>query len=129
MSSEWAWGKTGARLQQPLSTLLISMVLFCFIHQMTIMLFVCEVIIPSMAELDKALHQIYNFTMTWLHILYYVNIVPNNGQLFVWLKRHIENMVYISLVVDRIVLLVTELVGYTRHFTEDQHIAEDQLFN
>lgn len=49
----------GARLQQPLKVLLISMVLFCFIHQITIMLLVCEVIIPSMAELDEALRHIY----------------------------------------------------------------------
>lgn len=125
-------------VQQPLKVLLVSMVMFSFLHQTTIMFFVCQVAItPFVYGLYLTLKQLFYFTnvvnlssVTWLSILYYINIVPNNGQLFIWIKRRIKNVVYFGLVLDRGIVLTAGVLDYVSTLRpEEQPLNSSSSFN
>ncbi|CAB1346972.1 unnamed protein product [Coregonus sp. 'balchen'] len=83
------------------------------------------------------MRQLFYFTnvvnlssVTWISILYYINIVPNNGQLFIWIKRHIKNVVYFGLVADRGIVLTAGVLDYVSTLRpEEQPLNSSSSFN
>ncbi|XP_059417848.1 taste receptor type 2 member 60-like [Carassius carassius] len=113
----------GVMLRNPLRILLIVVLFNTTFQQLVTALTIIMLLFDSpfwLEPLTRALiYQFFcaNFSCNaWISIFYYISIVPQQHPIFIWIKRNINAILYVSLVLNQIVLLISLSIGTAVYF-------------
>ena len=116
--------RPGPTLQQPIKVLLFSKLMFQLAFQTVILLKILKLtVLPLVSGVEFILQEIFYLSsffsltsLTWLSFFYYINIVPNTGKCFVWIKEHIKMVVYVIMGLEKLFMFTSECIYITSKF-------------
>ncbi|XP_062312169.1 taste receptor type 2 member 7-like [Osmerus eperlanus] len=108
------------------------MLMFQLAYQTVILLMVLKLtVLPLVSGVEFILEEIFYLSsffsltsVTWLSFFYFINIVPNTGKCFIWMKGHIKMVVYVIMGLEKLFMFIYECIYITSQF-----IVKKQPFN